>query len=628
VTALLGALLVGLDLLRPYVGPPLRPLQWLAGLVALAWLYGRLRRAHPAISSWLPKLALAALLLPVYVDHSRSIDADGVHYYAYLRSLLFDRDLDLRNDYALLEHNTDHKNVLPVGAPLLWSPLLAPLTLVAQAARLFGAPAPSGVEPLFQAAVALANFAYVTAGLYVLMATLRRFAPPAAAFWATVLAWVGSPLRFYLSVLPSFAHGTEFFAAALVLRAALWLRDAPSERRRALAAGAACGLVFLVRSQDGLLLGLPLLFLAAMLREPASRPLVARAALALLGAFALVSLPQLAVWQAMYGTPFLIPHKLLHGDEFLHLDRPELAGTLLSPRGGLFVNYPAQLFACLGLLLLAWRDPLYVAAAVPVLAAGWYVNSTIFDWYQVRRFTGVVPLLAPGLAVLIAPLTRAGTWPAALLAFAVWRYDLALDALRELPGQPAPVRAIVQRAADGLAQDAYALLERRFPGASVALLSAYTGEELLREPVSRIDLGKESGLLRLPRPARNLSAVSAEDGVACRWVQGDVQATLFLPLAHAGEMFVTLTVHPLETSQPMNMEVLLNETRLGSQELSEGWRDYRFAAPAGVARRGTNALVVRFDRAPIYHRVRGSGPRQVRPAALAAITLHRGEPGS
>jgi len=628
VTAFLAALLVGLDLFRPYVGPSLKPIQWLAGFTALVWLWRLWSRSGGPARAWLPKLALAALLLPVYVDHSRSIDSDGIHYYAYLRSLLFDFDLDLRNDYRLLDYNEQHKNVLPVGAPLLWSPLLVPLYLAAQAARLFGAAAPTGVEPTFQAAVALATFSYVVAGLYLLMETLTRFTTPAAAFWATLLCWLGSPLRFYLSVIPSMAHGAEFFAAALVLWAALALRDSPTNGRRAVLAGAACGLAFLVRSQDGLLLGLPLGLLAPRLLNPATRREALRAGVLLAAAFLVVSLPQLAVWQAMYGTPILIPHKLLHGEAFMHLDRPELEGTLLSARGGFFTSYPVQLFAFLGLFLLAARDPLYAVATLPVLLAGWYVNSTIFDWYQVRRFTGLVPLLAPGLAVLIAPLTRAGMLPAALLVFAAWRYDLAVDSLRELPGQPAPVRAVVERAADGVAADAYSLLEPRLPAAGVALLSAYTGEALLREPVSRIDLARDGGLLRLPRPARNLSAVSAEEGVPCRWVQGDVQATVFLPLAWDGEITVTLTVHPLETIQPMSMEVLLNETSLGKRELGEGWRDYRFAAPLGSARRGTNALVVRFDRAPVYHRVRGSGPRQIRPAAIAAITLHRGEPRS
>lgn len=99
-------------------------------------------------------------------------------------------------------------------------------------------------------------------------------------------------------------------------------------------------------------------------------------------------------------------------------------------------------------------------------------------------------------------------------------------------------------------------------------------------------------------------------------------------MAWDGEVTVTLTVHPLETLVPMNMEVLFNERQLGRSQLGDGWRDYRFAAPVGIAQRGTNALVVRFDRAPVYHRVRGSGPRQIRPAAIAAITLHRGEPRS
>lgn len=627
-TALLGVLLVGLDLLRPYAGPGLRPLQWLVGAAALVWLLRRLSERGWSRQRSLPALALAAVLLPVYVDHSRSIDSDGIHYYSYLRSLLFDADLDLRNDYRLLQYNEAHKNVLPVGAPILWAPFVIPVYLVGQAARLFGAPLPTGVEPLYETAVALGTFVYVVAGLYLLMSTLTRFTTPAAAFWATLLCWLGSPLRFYLSVLPSMAHGTEFFAAALVLRASLALRDSPVNRRRAMLAGAACGLVFLVRSQDGILLGLPLILLAPRLHDPATRREAFRCVALLATAFVVVSLPQLAVWQAMYGTPVLIPHKVLHGEEFMHLDRPELLGTLISPRGGFFTSYPFQLFALLGLFALAARDPLYVAATLPLFLGGWYVNSTVFDWYQVRRFTGLVPLLAPGLAVAITPLTRAGVLPAALLVFAGWRYDLAVDALRDAPGQAAPVRAVVQRGADALTADAYSLLEPLLPNAAVALLSAYTGEALLLEPVSRIDLGRDTPLLQLPRPARNLSALSAEEGTACRWVQGDIQATFFLPLAWDGEVTVTLTVHPLETKLPMHMEVLLNERQLGRSDVADGWRDYRFTAPPGIARRGTNALVVRFDRAPVYHQVRGVGPRQVRPAAIAAITLHRGEPRS
>lgn len=624
VIALLLALLAALDLARPYAGPSLRPLQWLAGVVAVAWLAHRLGRSRRRRET-LPVLALAALLVPVYVDHSRSIDSDGIHYYAYLRSLLFDGDLDLRNDYRLFEANESHKNVLPVGAPILWSPLVGLVWAGAHAARLGGAPPPTGVEPVFQAAVGLANLAYVAAGLFLLMDTLGRFTRPWGAFWATLLCWVGSPLRFYLSVIPSMAHGTEFFGAVLTLRTALALRDAPG-RRTALFAGAACGVTFLTRSQDGLLLLLPMGLLAPRLLSGGTRAEAVRGLAWVAAAFAVVALPQLGVWQAMYGTPFLIPHKVLHGDAFLHLDAPQLGGTLVSPRGGVFTSHPVLLLAFLGLLTLAARDPAYVAAAMSALLGMWYLNSTVFDWYQVRRFTGIVPLLAPGLGRALQPLSRAGVVPLALCAFAVWRYDLAVDALRDQPGRSAPVQEIVRQGSDALAADVYALLEPRAPVLAVRLLAAYTGDALLDEPVSRLALGGETSVLRLPRPARHLSAPSAEGGTLVRWVQGDTQATLFLPLAWQGEVTVTLSVCPLETVQPMSMELLWNETSLGRTALEDGFRDYRFAVPPELVRLGTNALVARFDRAPVFHRVRGGGPRQIRPAALAALTLNRGAP--
>lgn len=625
-TAFIVSLLAALDLARPYAGPSLRPLSWLAGVAALCWLAARLSAAGRGLRQALPEIALAALLLPVYVQHSRALDSDGIHYYAYLRSLLFDQDLDLANDYRLLGYDERHKNVLPVGAPMLWAPFVAPVFVAAQAARLFGAPAPTGVEPVFQAAVALGTFACAAAGLFLLMDALRHWVSPAAAFWTSVLCWLGSPLRFYLSVLPSMAHGAEFFAAALVLRASLRLRAEPS-RRHALLAGAACGLVFLVRSQDGLLLGLPAaLLLPALLRQP-SRRAALEASAALLLAFGVVALPQLAVWQAMYGTPFLVPHKVIHGAAFLHLESPELFSTLFSPRGGLLASYPVQLAALIALLALARRDPPYVVAALPVLLAMWYVNSTIFDWYQVRRFTGVVPLLAPGLAWAVAPLVRAGPLPLALVAFLAWRYDLAIDSLRSQPGQPAPVRAAVSRLADGLASAGYAVVEPGAPGAAVRLLGAYTGEPLLDEPVSRVELARDPSLLRLPLPARHLSQPEVEDGKACRWVQGDIQASLFLPLAWTGEVSLTFSVRPLLATPETSMEVVLNDRSLGRTTLADGWQEHRFSAEPGVARLGTNVLVVRFDRAPVYRRVRGIGPRQVRPAALAEIVLRRGEPG-
>ena len=570
-----------------------------------------------------PWVALAAMLVPTFVGHARRLDlGDSVHYYTYLRSLLFDHDLDLANDYTLLGWYPQ-TNVLPVGAPLLWSPLVVLVHVGREAARLFGLGPPTGTEPIYQAAVCQATLLYGAAGLFLLMHALRKWVGPAVAFWATVFAWVGSPVRFYLSVLPGLAHGVEFFAAVLVLRAYLSLRERP-DLTRALAAGAACGLVFLTRSQDGLLLGLPGLELAwRWLRGP-DRKRHALMTVALVAAFVVVALPQVAVWQAMFGTPLLVPHERLHGAAFLHRDDPQLLGTLISPRGGLFTSYPVMLLAAAGLLVLGFRDPRYVLACLPVVLAGWYVNAIVFDWYQVRRFTGAVPLLAPGLAVALVPVVRAGVVVCALLAFLVLRYDMAVDSLRSTPGDPAPVRSVISQAADGLAAGTYDLVARASPRAATRLLGAYTGQPLLDGEVSTLDLGTDAAVLRLPLPARHLSAPTVEDGVASRWVN-DREARLFLPLAWNGAVIVTLRARALETAEPQFMDVSWNDVPIGRFPMRPEWADYRAHVPASAVVPGTNVLVLRFDRGPVYHRVRGEGPHEVRPAALATLTLHRSQ---
>ena len=140
--------------------------------------------------------------------------------------------------------------------------------------------------------------------------------------------------------------------------------------------------------------------------------------------------------------------------------------------------------------------------------------------------------------------------------------------------------------------------------------------------VTTVDLAGEASLLRLPLPARHLSAPAVEDGRACRWVN-DREARLFLPLAREGAIVVTLRARALETPEPQFMDVSWNEADVGRVEMSPAWADYRFHVPAAAVVAGTNVLVLRFDRGPVYHRVRGEGPHEVRPAALSTLTLHR-----
>jgi hypothetical protein len=212
--------------------------------------------------------------------------------------------------------------------------------------------------------------------------------------------------------------------------------------------------------------------------------------------------------------------------------------------------------------------------------------------------------------------------PMAVLAFLAWRYDLAIDGLRPLPGVAVPVRAALERVADDLAGGAYRILEPRAPGAAVRLLGAYTGERLLEANSSHLDLGRDEVLLRLPEPARHLSDPTFEDGLAARWVT-DRDARLALPIDAPDGLVLRLRARALETPEPQAMEAVWNGVSVGRLPMVPAWSEYRFDVPPEAMRRGTNVLELRFDRAPIYHRVRGQGPREVRPAALSLLTLNR-----
>jgi hypothetical protein len=212
----------------------------------------------------------------------------------------------------------------------------------------------------------------------------------------------------------------------------------------------------------------------------------------------------------------------------------------------------------------------------------------------------------------------------ALLAFLVLRYDLAVDSLRALPGEPVTARAACREVARSLAADAYRLVEPTAPRTAAGLLGWLTGERILEDGGTRIDMAGDPAVLRLPVRARNFSDPEAEDGVRCRWVR-DRDARLFIPLSRASAVQVTVRARALETVEPQFMGLDWNGTSIGPQPMTTAWADYTFAVPAAAVREGTNELVLQFERAPLYRRVRGQGPHEVRPAAIASITLARAD---
>lgn len=382
-------------------------------------------------------LGLPALLLQLARPVPR-LGADAIEYYAHLRSLYFDHDLDFADEFehfGILERydkirptRTGHRRtIFSIGPALLWMPFYAAGDALARARG----DVQEGYSTAHIRAVCLGSLFYGVFGLLLVHGLVARLVPRAAALWCAALLMYATFLWWYVVYEPVMSHAGSFFVAALVLRA-WWDGRERLSLRRGLALGALIGFGATVRWQNAVLLLLPLASLIGELRDrawPAARerwralllplPALAARGLAVLAAFTAGVLPQLLAWKAIFGEYLLADPP--HGRDFLRLDHPYLLETFFSSRHGLFYWTPVFWLAYVGLLAFARRERRTGLALLAPVAVMTYVNVCSGDWwaggsYSNRRFDSLLPLLAVGLAAALAALLRfAARRPAAVV---------------------------------------------------------------------------------------------------------------------------------------------------------------------------------------------------------------------
>ena len=362
--------------------------------------------AYVAAQVWFPK------------PPARVVDGDAIGYYAWLRSVVVDGDIDFSNDYRLLtdELAEDSEaltptatglvpNKWPPGSAMLWAPLFLAVGFCVSLMNLAGANIPyDGLALPFKISAGVAGIAYATAGIWLCYDTVRRVYPAGAAFWATLTLWLGGSTLYYSLVSPTYSHATSLFAVALFVHTWFRTRGREDVQRFALL-GALGGLATLVRSQDAIILAIPALELLAGIRERRwSFPRACRR-LAILGVACCIAVsPQLWAWHAIYGTPVLNPHG---GSDYFGWMQPALLQTLFSMRQGLVSWSPVTLLAAIGLPRLVRRDPLLGWAAALTLVAALHINASATMWWAgagfgARRFVSCTPFFAAGLSALLA----------------------------------------------------------------------------------------------------------------------------------------------------------------------------------------------------------------------------------
>ena len=575
-------------------------------LAALAAVAAVLLGGPPA--RWLDagRLSLVMVALAQLPGVYSRLGGDGFEYYVLDHSPIFDRDLDLANDFQglgarpVLSPRGQVTSRVPIGVSLVWLPPLLLVHAVVALASLLGAPLrPDGFSTPYQSAVTSATYVYSVLGLAVLEAMLRRLYGPAIALLATLAIWWATPLFFYAIANPSMSHGASAFLATLFVAA--WLRFRGSHRPAHWALlGAAGALLSLVRIQDAVLLALPLLDLAVERRRDSGRLIAAFAAAPVGGA-----LLQAAVWARLWGGDF-VGALARQGPGFsLQLAWLEL---VLSPRHGLFTWTPLYLASCAGWLLWLRRDARLAAYFVLVFVLAVAVNASMGDWwgseaFGQRRLLGLTPLFGLGLGEALAfvrrhPLALATGVVAVLV---LWNQGLAYIYNGELVA-PRSQALSLERLAPAQVDVLYrGLLETRLLPAPLWTL-AYDSlkgvwlDEGARSLGGVIDLGSEPADLPIV-VGHNWYPPETEGETTFRRSKGR-RSWLRVPIRTVGDFDAALRLRAERPELPVRVSIEVNGQAVGDTAAPPAWGEYAFRIPSSAVHPGLNDVALVYSASP------------------------------
>jgi hypothetical protein len=368
-------------------------------------------------------IILVLLLSVIALKPSWQIGGDGFGYYTYARSLFFDGDFDLNNEFALYDQLYGHHTVegwqtasnnvgnpFAVGSAILWSPFIILAQLVDSLFTFADSFDLTGYNLPYQIAIAAGTWFYFTLGAVFIFKALARLVDKQYAWWGTVVAVALSPAPFYLIYEPSMAHGLTVFSSALVFYFSIKIYQARQWHWQSFVClGIVTGLLFLLRWQDILLVVIPVGIVLSRLFDK-FRQSIKKVLLAVLS-FIIIILPQLFMWRYIFGSWITVPQ----GETFFKLSDPNVWQFLFSSYHGMLVVHPLFILSLLGLWGAFKKYKLLTSLMLLALLLQVYMNSALYDWYGggsfgARRMVSSLFIFAWGWTYLFSKISIKKTW--------------------------------------------------------------------------------------------------------------------------------------------------------------------------------------------------------------------------
>lgn len=591
--------------------------------------------------------------LAAQLQFGARLQSDAFYYYAYLRSITFDRDVSLDNDYRMLGLGDKPHLFVPtvtgyahsawtIGPAIVWSPFFATGHLVASRLAAGGRDvATDGSSFPYRQSIVIAGLVYALLGWWLTLRLCEHWFSTRLASTAVALMAGGSFMLWYTLVEPTMTHAPSMAAVAGFLL--YWITT--RERRSYggwIVLGVIAGLMTLLRWQNVLFALIPACDAVATLWRSTRMGDRDRVREVLIGGtlFTLVAsltfLPQMLAWKAIYGSYLAVSPV---GPK-IRLTDPQVVLTLFSSRNGLLAMTPILYVSLLGLIGFTRKHAAAGLALCLATAAMIWFNASVQDWWGSdgfggRRFDGIIPIATLGLAtsldVLRRWITRHPQWivggAAALLI--AWNLTLMTAAHRgtvrlgeAIPfGQVSGAQARIWHEWIGHPFSApvnlwFAVRNGVSPAAYDQLGPAlFLGDPL--QPTGRVDIGTDDALV-----IGDGWFVAEQDGVSSfRWATRE--ADVMIPLARTAplEVQVRARAFTFPGAQPQQLTMHIGGTAFGPFPVGPEWEMVTVETPMQVWRTGLNRVRLTFAQATTPASVGLGGDTRALAAAVDVVRV-------
>ncbi len=360
---------------------------------------------------------------------------DGLGYYTPLRSLIFDGDFRISDEYQYLANSASKfggglrvNNEIPeyskytMGVGLVLAPFYFLGHLFTLILNSLGWDIDAnGLSWSYELFYCLGSIFLGISGLILAYKTAKIYFSPLTSALAVIGVWFATPLTFYLTLETSMSHAVSQFLISSFLYLCLttsWIKL----RKYQILMGLILGLAVLVRPQNILFASVPVLISLWQIFLLKNNPKINQEkeqilteenklnikhnnsliwteskkyliSLIWLGSFSLLMLiPQILVYISQYGSLTNMPYMVEasergHGSSF-HWFQPQIFNVLFSGFRGLFIWHPLLLLAIIGLIISPKKiRPLNWILLIAFLLQVYFISSW-WSWWQGASFGG------------------------------------------------------------------------------------------------------------------------------------------------------------------------------------------------------------------------------------------------